>query len=374
MRQYQETRYPFDAIWINGRHVGIGKILQEKEPVFSAFEESTFQFIRLWLQGEQTFRIATSGSTGKPKVISVLRSQMVESSLRTAQKINLQKNTTALVCIDTRYIGGMMMLARSLTIGLPIMAVAPVANPLIKIPVDKCVQFTALVPYQVQAILESKHPHLLNGLDTLLIGGAHLSEALRSKLDRFQVDCFETYGMTETVSHVALRRVNGNSKLQHFETLPGIEISQDDRGCLKVSADFLGGPIVTNDLVEITGPQTFRWAGRWDRVINSGGVKVMPEKIEGALERIFAEHQFHHRFFIAALPDERLGSKVVLVLEGVHFSSEPLERSLEALKAAVKPYEFPKELYSNPSFVDTGSQKVDRIQSLPDAMFYTSLK
>lgn len=371
---FQEEHYPFSSIWINGRHVLIEQILQEKALYRSAFEESTFQFIRSWLRGEQNFEMTTSGSTGIPKQISVSRSQMVTSALRTAEKIRLQKNSIALICIDTKYIGGKMMMARSLALGLPIMAVNPIANPLVKIPIDKCVQFTALVPYQVHSILESKHPHLLNNLDQVLIGGAQLSAALRDKLDRFQVQCYETYGMTETVSHIALRRLNGKLKQPYFEVLPGIEISQDSRGCLVVKADYLDGPVTTNDLVEIITPGNFTWLGRWDRVINSGGVKVMPEKIEHALEEIFRAQNFDHRFFIAALPDERLGNKIVLILEGVQFSSELLERSLQALRSAVSPYELPKEVYTIPSFVYTPSQKVDRIQSLPEATFYTSLK
>jgi o-succinylbenzoate---CoA ligase len=252
--QFQEENYPFSSIWINGRHVLIEQILQEKALHRSAFEESTFQFIRAWLLGEQNFEMTTSGSTGTPKQISVSRSQMVASALRTAEKIRLQKHSIALVCIDTKYIGGKMMMARSLALGLPIMAVDPIANPLVKIPVDKCVQFTALVPYQVHSILESKHPHLLNNLDQVLIGGAQLSAALRDKLDRFQVQCYETYGMTETVSHVALRRVNGKLKQPYFEVLPGIEISQDSRGCLVVKADYLDGPVITNDVVKSSDP------------------------------------------------------------------------------------------------------------------------
>src|SRR5690606_6938174 len=137
----------------------------------------------------------------------------------------------ALLCIDPKYVGGKMMLVRSLVLGLQMMAVDPTSNPLIKIPVDKCVQFTAFVPYQVQTILESKHPHLLNNLDKVLIGGAPLAATTRERLDLFQCECYETYGMTETVSHIATRLANTRLKQPYYEALPGVQVSQDSRGC-----------------------------------------------------------------------------------------------------------------------------------------------
>ena len=372
--QYRERPYPFSCLWINGRNVTFENILQQKEPCASQFEESTFDFIRSWLSGTETFLLATSGSTGAPKTISVTLSQMIASSLLTSEKIGLREGSSALVCIDTRYIGGKMMLARCLTIGLHIMSIDPRANPLIKIPVDKCVQFTALVPYQAHAILESKHPHLLDQFDNVLIGGAALSASMREQLNNFQCECYETYGMTETVSHIALRLVNTKRKQPYFEVLPGIDISKDDRGCLVIAASYLPAPVVTNDLVEITGPGKFLWLGRLDRVINSGGVKVSPEKIEEQLEVILREHGLHYSFFIAALPDEQLGHKSVLVLEGVQFSSELLQRALPARRASLPRYEYPKEVYTSPAFSFTASQKIDRIQTLAEVAFYASLK
>lgn len=373
-RENSRENYPFTRLWINGRHVLLERIRQGLELAQSPFEEATFGFIRDWLSGEENFDLTTSGSTGPPKRISVSRFQMMVSARRTCEKINLQKNLRALVCLDPKYIAGKMMLVRCLTHGLPIMAVDPVSNPLAKIPVDNWVQFTAFVPYQVQAALESKHPHLLNDLDKLLIGGAPVSETLREQLDRYQCECYETYGMTETVSHIALRLLNTKMKQQYFETLPGVQISLDKRGCLVIAADYLPEPVVTNDLVEILGDGKFLWLGRSDNVINSGGVKVSPEKVEKELESIFRKNNLACRFFIAALPDDKLGSKVVLVLEGVQFSSEMINRSLALLKAKLSAFEVPREVYSVPRFTDTGTQKVDRALTLEDASFLMSLK
>lgn len=369
-----EDEYPYNTIWINGRHVPIEKIRHGGESAHSSFEQSVFAFIKAWFSGEQTFTITTSGSTGAPKLISITRCQMRASAKLTSAKIGLHTYSRALVCIDPNFIGGKMMLVRCLTMGLAIVATDPVANPLIRIPVDKCVQFTALVPYQVQSILESKHPHLLNDLDQVLIGGAPLGLTARAALDRFQCRCYETYGMTETVSHIALRLVNTPAKQQYFEVLPGVEVRLDDRGCLVITTDYLPDPVITNDLVELKGPDKFEWLGRWDSVINSGGVKIIPEKIEKELEEIFQRNEFRHRFFIAALPDEKLSNKIVLIIEGVQISSETLHRSLKDLRSVVSPYEIPREVYSVPELVFTGSKKIDRIQSLPGITFLSTPK
>jgi O-succinylbenzoic acid--CoA ligase len=366
--------YPFLDLWINGRSVLIESILRESVDARSRFERSTFDFVRDWMTGVETFTMSTSGSTGIPKNITHTRRGMLASARRTVEKIGIKKFSTALICLDTQYIAGKMMLVRCLSSGLSIMALDPVAQPLIKIPADKCVQFTAFVPYQVDAILESKHPHLLNKFDHVLIGGAALSATTVEKLGPFRCACYETYGMTETISHIALRLVNTGLKQQYFETLPGIEIQTDARGCLVIDADYLEKSVITNDIVEIVGPRKFLWLGRWDTVINSGGVKVMPEKIEKLLERIFQGVNFDNRFFIAAWPDERLGSKVVLVIEGVQFSSETLKRSLEALKTAVSPFEVPKEVYSVPNFLFTETLKIDRKQTLSGAAFVSTVK
>jgi len=360
-------RYPFTRIWINGRHVSIEAIVEGNEAPRSKFEDATFRFIGSWLSGEKQFEMTTSGSTGEPKTIALTRYQMITSARRTCKKLDLDPNIVALVCLDPAYIAGKMMLVRCLVQGYRIMAVDPVANPLIKIPVDKCVQFTAFVPYQIQSVLESKHPHLLNDLDKILIGGAPVSEALRAQLDRYQCECFETYGMTETASHIALRRVNTTNQQRYFETLPGIDISVDDRGCLVISADYLNDPVVTNDLVEIIDDSRFIWLGRWDSIINTGGFKVMPEKVERELETIFRKNGVNARFFIAALPDEKFSSKVVLVLEGVQISSDLIARSLADLRASMSPYEVPREIYYIDHFHATPTGKTDRIQTLAQA-------
>jgi o-succinylbenzoate---CoA ligase len=366
--------YPFSCIWINGRSIPLEAITNERVIARSPFEDHTFAFIRDWLSGQETFTIHTSGSTGTPKPISVTRAQMIASARLSAQALGLEQNFTALVCIDTRYIGGQMMLVRSFVTGMKIMALDPCACPLLKIPIDACVNFSALVPYQVQAMLESKHPHFLNNPNVIIIGGAPLDEHIVEQLAPLLCRCYATYGMTETISHVALRPLNGKEHDDRFRALPGITLQKDDRGCLTIDAPYLQNKIFTNDLVELTDASSFRWLGRWDNVINTGGVKVIPEKIEAALIHAFAAAGISVRFFIHGIPDQRLGTKVALVAEASGGERELLEKIFPEIISHLSPYEKPRELLITPQFSTTETGKINRINTLKNLLFPASVK
>ena len=355
--------YPFSSIWVNGRFETLDAIVRETTEARSPFEVHTFKFIREWLSGQQHFSLQTSGTTGTPKLITIKRQQMIDSAWLTAKALGLERLTNALVCIDTAYIGGKMMLVRSFVIGMRIWAVDPTARPLQKIPVDQCVNFAAFVPFQVQNMLGSKHPHLLNNVDKVIIGGAPLVESLITKLKTLLCVCYATYGMTETISHIALRTLNGPHAQPFFEALPGIKLQSDDRGCLLVDAPFLPDQIITNDLVELSGFNHFRWLGRWDNIINTGGVKVMPEKVEAAIEKIFLSAGLSNRYFIHGADDTSFGQKVVMVIEGSD-SSDITNKILPELRRVLSPYEIPKEVWISPSFVFTASGKVNRLKTL----------
>jgi o-succinylbenzoate---CoA ligase len=356
--------YPFTTIWINGRLVKIEDIIRQKIKGYTPFEETTFGFISQWFLDVEKFTIHTSGSTGEPKKISISRDQMVASARLSEAAIGFKRNDTALVCIDTRYIGGKMMLVRSFETGMRIMATEPTSLPLHKIPVDVCVNFAAVVPLQVSATLDTRHSHILNNLDNVIIGGAPLDQKTIDRLQLYQCTCYATYGMTETISHVALQRLNGLDKQEYFETLPGVQYSLDDRGCVVVHTPFLGEPVITNDVGEYISTTRFRWVGRWDNVINTGGVKVLPEKVEAALEKIFNDRNISNRFFIQGIPDERLGSRVTLVVEGSADSHSLIESALADLQSRFSPYEIPKQIVFAPTFVITETGKVNRRQTL----------
>ncbi|MEO7992732.1 MAG: acyl-CoA synthetase, partial [Chryseolinea sp.] len=166
------TEYPFSTIFVNNRDVELIKIISGEAIGQSDFEENTFSFIRSWLAGEKEFYQNTSGSTGAPKIISITREQMEASARLTQEALQLKSGFLALVCLDTRYIAGKMMLARCFVTGMKIIAVNPSANPLREIEPNQRIDFSAFVPYQIQEIVTSEFAYRLNTIQTNIIGGA----------------------------------------------------------------------------------------------------------------------------------------------------------------------------------------------------------
>jgi O-succinylbenzoic acid--CoA ligase len=192
----------------------------------------------------------------------------------------------------------------------------PTSNPLENLDPNRTVDFVALVPLQLQTMLEQNLAGRLNKIKTIIVGGATISDKLGNHVSsQITTDVYETYGMTETLSHIALRKINSSND-KAFQVLPGINVSTDDRNCLVIGTRFLAEKIVTNDIVELVSPTSFRWLGRWDNVINSGGIKIIPEPLEQRVAVIFTRLNIERRFFIGALPDDRFGEKMTLFIEG----------------------------------------------------------
>ncbi|MEK6781627.1 MAG: AMP-binding protein [Bacteroidota bacterium] len=331
----------------------------------SAFEQSTLLFCHRWLNTELEFQLQTSGSTGAPKIITITRQQMEYSASLTINALHLKPGYTALVCLDPKYIAGQMMLVRSLLLGMNMVAVDPVANPFEKISATTSLDFAAFVPYQVQAILNSAFKSRMEGLKCVIIGGAPLDQVTKKSVQSFEGEFYATYGMTETISHIALQRLNGEQRQDFFEVLDDIKICNDERGCLVIEVGFLNPKkIITNDLVEIISKKHFRWLGRWDHIINSGGVKVMPEKVEVSVREIFNSLTLSNRFFIAGLPDEKLSQKVTLVIEGVPFSTELTSEIARRIEDTTQPFERPREMRFINNFRLTENGKVMREETL----------
>lgn len=352
--------YPHSSIHINDRRVLLQDILNEAELPRTQFETNTFSFIRQWLAGKSVFQIHTSGSTGEPKQIEITRAQMISSAKLTEQALDLKKEYTALVCLDTRYIAGQMMLVRSFTTGMYIVATEPAANPLERITFPHQIDFTAIVPYQLHHLLQSPHRNRLNSFRTIIIGGAAVDRNMLHETTLLSCACYATYGMTETVSHIALQRLNGETSSDLFHILPGISIKADERNCLTISAPYLNDVQITNDIVEIVNETSFRWLGRWDNVINSGGVKISPEDLEKRLEHGFQELNLHHRYIISSVPDVLFENKIILVLE-VDTIPYYIRKSLfELFLQTLKPYERPKEICGYFPFPETNTGKINR--------------
>lgn len=323
------------------------------------FEKAIGDFLLDWTDDHPTLEVKTSGSTGKPKPITLQKQHMVNSALATGEFFGLQPGDTALLCLPANYIAGKMMLVRAMVLGLELDYVSPSSNPLAD--VSKSYDFCAVVPLQLENSLDA-----LGRIKTLIVGGAALSrkvqEQEQARLPAGQVQetqIFEAYGMTETITHIALKKVaQSEQQKRNFKTLPNVTLSTDDRGCLVIDAPKItDAPVVTNDVVNLVSETEFVWLGRYDNVINSGGVKLFPEQIEAKLATVIPS-----RFFVAGIPDEKLGQKMVLVVEG-KIEEKKLFQEIQSLKALEK-FEIPKEIYEVPEFQQTDNGKIQRVKTL----------
>ncbi len=279
----------------------------------------TMRFCQEWLRGKERFSITTSGTTGKPKPITLHRRQMVASARMTVQALGLKAGDRALVCLNTGFIGGMMMLVRGMEAELIMTIVSPSSDPFETL-LQPDFDFTAVVPLQLQTIFDVKKHEALQPMKALLVGGAPVSAALQQQIQTIKAPVYHTYGMTETVSHIALRQLNGAKATEEFHALEGITLGLNERNCLTIRGEVTGNQtITTNDRVQLLTAHSFTWLGRIDLVINSGGIKIQVDQLEEAVSAVFARHLINNRFFIAGLPDPLLGEKVVCVIEGQPF-------------------------------------------------------
>jgi O-succinylbenzoic acid--CoA ligase len=248
------------------------------------------------------------------------------------------------------------MIIRALTNRLKLWTVSPQIHDIMAFP--QKANFAAMVPLQIQSIIsETGGRNLLNGIDKLLIGGAPVTPDLEEKLLSLHNEIYATYGMTETVSHIALRRINGGERSSCYRTLPGVRISIDGESRLIIHAPHLSErPVRTNDLAEMVNETEFKITGRYDYVINSGGIKFSPEKIEEKISPLFSG-----RFMISSLPDARLGEELILIVETGGNKKQHTAVELESLmKTILHPYERPKKIFFLETFPLLPHGKVSR--------------
>ncbi|MBD2768643.1 AMP-binding protein [Hymenobacter sp. BT664] len=356
------------SLLLNGREITYAAIQQypaQLEVPVNGYEAKVLDFVRQWLTGTQEFSLTTSGSTGAPQAITLRRRQLEASARRTGDFFDLGPGDRALVCLNCEYIGGLMMLVRGLERRLHLTIVEPHADPFAHVAATAEFDFAAFVPLQLQAVLAAGHGPRLNRMKALLVGGAPVDTRLQQELQRLDAPVYLTYGMTETCSHVALRRLNGPEATTHFRVLTGIVAGQDERHCLTLRGDVTDDQlVVTNDQVNLLDVHTFEWLGRADFVINSGGVKVPAEKVELVLDVALAEIGESRRCFVAGQPDERLGQAVTAFIEGPALSSDREQQLQGLLAQRLSRYEQPRHLRYVPAFQTTATGKLNRLATL----------
>jgi O-succinylbenzoic acid--CoA ligase len=270
---------------------------------------------------------------------------MLDSALATGDFFGLQPGDTMLHCLPTNYVAGKMMFVRSFILGLEMKFVEPSSDPLKNI--DEKFDFCAMVPLQAKNSLEKLKA---GKIKKLIIGGVKVHKALEKELMKLPMEIYETYGMTETITHIAAKKIGEKA----FTVLPNVKIYTDERKCLVIKAKNISNDeIVTNDIVNLISDKQFSWKGRYDNIINSGGVKLMPETIEDKLSTLIPR-----RYFVSGQADETLGEKVVLYVEGENLVIE------DTVFEVLDKFEKPKDVIFIPKFKETATGKIMRRESL----------
>lgn len=322
------------------------------------YEKATGNFLIDWLNDDDYLVVNTSGSTGQPKAITLKKQAMVNSAIATGNFFGLQPGDSALDCLPSHYIAGKMMLVRAMILGLEIDCVEPSSHPIFDY--EKVYDFCAMIPLQLSHTIKYTY-----NIKTIIVGGAMITEPLQELISHSTSRIFETYGMTETVTHVAVRQLatqisEGDT---YFNALPDVNFKQDDRDCLIIKADNLGvKEIVTNDVVELISETSFDLLGRHDNVINSSGVKLFPEQIEDKLHAVIDE-----RFIAAGQYDEKLGERLVLIIENPRDSKQSIFKRIKQIKGLNR-FEVPKEIFILDKFVETINGKIQRQKTIEAAL------
>lgn len=331
---------------------------------YTEYERVAIQFCADWLDGIELFDQQSSGSTGIPKIIQLTRPQMEASASATARFFGIHEKIHLLCCLNPAYIAGKMMLVRALVWNTSVRVIAPSSNPLMEEDTEKLPNFIALAPIQIDAIL--KNPlsrEKLKCIKHIIVGGAPINEGIKNLLFSEKIKAFQTYGMTETVSHVALAPIE-NGELT-YQLLPNVKAGQDERGAIWIQSPVTCQKIIqTNDLVKFLGEGKFYWLGRADFVINSGGIKIYPEILEQKIEPILSNYFGLVSYFFFGLEDEKLGQKLILLIETSSQDSELIDRLLEDFKNLLQWYEVPKKILLITKFQRTPSGKTDRLQTI----------
>lgn len=310
-----------------------------------------YLFLEKRFDASPVITVHTSGSTGTPKELVVRKDRMMQSARLTCEFLNLQAGDTALLCMNLRYIGAMMVVVRSLVAGLNLIVRPASGHPLSDI--EEPLRFAAMVPLQVYNTLRvPEEKARLEQTDILIIGGGAVDDSLEAEMSALPTAIYSTYGMTETLSHIALRRLNGETASKHYYPFPSVELSLSAESTLVIKAPLICGEVLqTNDIACIYPDGSFTIAGRKDNVINSGGIKIQAEEMEKRLRPFIPVP-----FVVTSVPDPRLGQALTLLIAG-QVDVRELESKLQTVLDA---YHRPRHIFMTESIPQTENGKTDR--------------
>ena len=334
-----------DFIIINGNQIDAQKATHLLGTHIPEWEKAIYSFLVEWWNSKSFVSVKTSGSTGTPKIIKVAKNRMKASAQMTGEYFGFEENQSVLLCLPANFIAGKMMLVRAITWRLKIDAVEPKLQ--LSIP-NKDYYFAAMTPPQIERSLKS-----VNKIEKILLGGAPVSITLESQLGPLKPSFFVSYGMTETLSHVAIRNIQEDEPNTYLG-LSNVSFTHHKENQLVIHApNLLAEPLPTTDCVELISKNKFRWLGRADFVINSGGLKISPEEIEGQISSIIKKP-----FFIHGKEGSKWGQVPVLIIETSPFDPSEL---LEEIQMHTSKNKAPKEVYFLDKFVLTQNGKTKPI-------------
>ncbi|MBN2165223.1 MAG: AMP-binding protein [Marinilabiliaceae bacterium] len=333
---------------INYQDTDLTNLINKKIKSKKLWEKNIFNFLNQWFNNYESITLKTSGSTGKPKEIVFSKNQLILSAKTSIQLFNLHKESTALLCLPAEYVAAKLMIVRAIIGQLNLIIIPPDSNPLKNI--NTAIDFAAMVPLQVINSLNNQ-PLKINLIKKLIIGGQKLPEEIAIKLSQFKTNIWETYGMTETLTHVALREISPSFS-STFIAIPG-NTFQTYNNCLTINNSvFLTEEIKTNDIVNLISNNEFKYIGRIDNIINSGGIKISIDELESKLMSVLTIP-----FAISSITDQKLGDKIVLVIEK---SKKELNIKNIIKKIKLTKFETPKEIVLIDKIPLTPSNKTDR--------------
>lgn len=297
-------------------------------------------FIKDWRSDSPTLNVHTSGSTGAPKAMTVEKSRMEASARITCDFLGLREGDTALLCMPLDYIAGKMVVVRSIVRGLRLISVRPSSRPFASLAESPV--FAAVTPMQVfETMKHAEDLAIMKGVRQLIIGGGAISADMAEELKSFPNAVWSTYGMTETLSHIAMRRLNGPEASDWYTPLSGVSIATDCRRCLEISAPAVCPTrLITNDIAEVKGAAPdirFRIIGRADNTICSGGIKIQAEEVERLIAPVIPVP-----YVVTWTADEKLGQAVTLVLEKADDVAIDLKKIKEDCRNALPKYWVPR--------------------------------
>ncbi len=304
-------------------------------------EKDINSFLNNWYDNSNIIKIKTSGSTGKSKNIILYKKHMYQRAVKTVKYLKLDKKKVVkgLLCLSPNVIASKMLLIRAIIFKWKIFCIEPTSNPLEKIP-KFCFDIASMVPIQVFYSIKN-----IKNIKIVLIGGGNISKYIKRKLLFINsTDFYDTFGMTETCGNIAIKKINNYDK--YYKSFNDVKIDVDNRNCLNIK--FSNFFIQTNDIVNIKNKNTFEWIGRYDTIINSGGIKIIPELVEKYFSSII-----DRRYFIYKIPNKILGEQIILIVEG-----DPYTLKISSLKSSK--YFKPKKIFFVKKFKEKLIGKIDK--------------